>query len=600
MIAFFPDPFKEQLLADVFGRYRTLLGIGTQMGINRHLFGRATMTVNLEFPTSLDHLISALPPNHLYTADELIDNHTVLPYFAPFLPPARLEQIRTLMKADSVKQISPKIGIPAFTVPRPDFLRICPDCVQEDNEHQFIFFHRVHQLEGVEVCPEHKAFLIPTSAPTKARNWSCAETVVHTLPQPEYVDSDTAFGAHLIAIAKDSQWLLEHHGLSLGSDEILRRYRMILANRALGNAVGVPAQKKIREKIREFYPSKLLERLGCPIKGEGDWVHKVLGHKTTLPPLYHILILRFLGISLEQFFSQEWKLEPFGTGPWQCFNPITKLHDYAEYTINNVTETIKFDKGQQMNRIQCLFSCKCGFSYFLYGNSQRSVRAPHFRNVRSRGSEWDQELTSDWGNRDVGNYDLRIKYRLRWKDLLIEAERLKLWTPRIGKHVSHPRKPKPKPIAVPKTDTKECIAKKRKEMRSEWRKLRKDHPDYGTQQLTEIKPRIYSWLYKHDRIWLKKNKPAKVSKAPNWTKEDLKRVDAEISSKLPNAATTLKAEIGVPRRVTPAAMLKVITKYRFACSRKADLPITWKTAQQLAETDEEWDRRRQLYYSQEN
>jgi len=40
-------------------------------------------------PHSLDHVIENLPVGHSYTADQLIEENTVLPFFAPFLESTR-------------------------------------------------------------------------------------------------------------------------------------------------------------------------------------------------------------------------------------------------------------------------------------------------------------------------------------------------------------------------------------------------------------------------------------------------------------------------------------------------------------------------------
>jgi hypothetical protein len=585
------------LLADTFGRFVVLGGYLTKMGVNRALFGRETICANIDFPRALTNLISMFPPNHQYTADGLIDNHTILPYYAPFLPPARLAEIRMMMKTYSKKQISPKIGIPTFKVKRPAFLRYCPVCAAKEQTSGFCFFHVVAQLEGVELCPEHGAFLVSTPVSIKTQMWVCAESVISHVPDPKYADLNSAEGMHLLAIAKDCQWLLDHPNIVMGPDEILRRYQVILANRGLASATGKPAQKRIREHVRKLYSSELLERLGCPLKSNDDWLHKLLGHRTALPPLYHILFIRYLGLSLEQFFLQDWQLSPFGKGPWPCFNPVTYSHKYAATTITEVRIASKYDSKMRMNRIIGIFSCECGYSYWLRSDTQRSKRAPHSRNVISRGKIWDDALREAWN--DLSIYNLRLKFKMRWSDLLVEANRLNLFVIRSGKSISDYIENKiPKPIPALTQDEEEKLSAKRDRMQQEWLQLQKEYPDHNTQKLKELKPQVYTWLSKKDRDWLHKNKPSRAINVYNWTKEDLSQVDSEIAALLPDASEKLKAATGTLKRVTATAMLNHVGKYQFAKRHQLNLPITWDVAKHLAESDEDWAERRRSYYSE--
>src|SRR5258708_4324713 len=112
MIAFFPDPVKGQLLADVFGRFRILNGSQSRYSVNRDLFDRETISTNIDFPSALECLIRNLPREYQYTALYFIYYHTIVPYYGPFVPPDKVGEITTLMLEDSGEQISPRIGIP--------------------------------------------------------------------------------------------------------------------------------------------------------------------------------------------------------------------------------------------------------------------------------------------------------------------------------------------------------------------------------------------------------------------------------------------------------------------------------------------------------
>lgn len=38
----------------------------------------------------------------------------------------------------------------------------------------------------------------------------------------------------------------------------------------------------------------------------------------------HILIIRFLGVSIDDIFNKKYKYKPFGEGPWPCLNLLSR------------------------------------------------------------------------------------------------------------------------------------------------------------------------------------------------------------------------------------------------------------------------------------
>ena len=59
---------------------------------------------------SFDHVVSNLPPGHSYTADQLIDEHTLLPLFAPFIDSARYQQAKLDMRGNGGAGIRTRLG----------------------------------------------------------------------------------------------------------------------------------------------------------------------------------------------------------------------------------------------------------------------------------------------------------------------------------------------------------------------------------------------------------------------------------------------------------------------------------------------------------
>src|SRR5215216_4336766 len=108
MICVFPDPYPDELLYSACARYSALMQCPNKIRATEDFFGKGKSAV-VDLPGRIDHLIRSMPPGHLYTADELIDKHTVFPFYAPYLQKSRAPLIRNIMKSDDCAQLGPKI-----------------------------------------------------------------------------------------------------------------------------------------------------------------------------------------------------------------------------------------------------------------------------------------------------------------------------------------------------------------------------------------------------------------------------------------------------------------------------------------------------------
>jgi hypothetical protein len=154
MIGYFPKAHPDELLYSICARCFDRMGYPNKQALVQEIFGKRTVLACIELPSHLDNLIAVLPTGHHYTADQLIDYHTLLPFYGPFLPPARLNRVRQDMRGNNGPTIHMRIGSMASRVPLPRWLRFCTLCVHEDRK-QFdeCYWHRIHQIPGVVVCP---------------------------------------------------------------------------------------------------------------------------------------------------------------------------------------------------------------------------------------------------------------------------------------------------------------------------------------------------------------------------------------------------------------------------------------------------------------
>lgn len=154
MLAFFPSLYPDELFYSVLARYYSRSGYMAYIYAAEELYEKNTTRPDMEFINHLKKdLLSILPP-----IKDIILNHTMFPYYARFLSKERrTEAYNSLAKMNG--NIHNLLAIPKTREIR--YLRYCPMCADADRkEFGETYWHRIHQMTGVNVCPIHGCYLI--------------------------------------------------------------------------------------------------------------------------------------------------------------------------------------------------------------------------------------------------------------------------------------------------------------------------------------------------------------------------------------------------------------------------------------------------------
>lgn len=102
-------------------------------------------------------ILSNLPPEVL-SIDDVLANHTLLPYYTRFFAPDKKRQVWEALRAGHGS------GITSIRTQMPDGtegLKYCPTCYLLDTaEYGEPFWHRVHQIPLLPICPMHQVPLV--------------------------------------------------------------------------------------------------------------------------------------------------------------------------------------------------------------------------------------------------------------------------------------------------------------------------------------------------------------------------------------------------------------------------------------------------------
>lgn len=589
MLGFFPDPYPDELFYSLCARFSERMHYTTLRQVVEELFGDGQVIATVAFPSHLDQLIDRLPPGSRYTAHSFITDHTLLPFFGPFLPSTRLRRLRAGMRGEKGPSLHMRAGVMASTVPLPSALRYCPRCVVEDRiRFGETYWHRLFQLPGVKVCPFHRVWLEESTVEIQNRQtrhaFVSAEQTIQVLSSPRLVQ-ESLTGQLLLALAQDAAWLLEHPKLTPGLKVFHQRYLQGLFEKDLATHRGRNTIAALQEQFLSRYPREVLQGLHCDLDPQisDHWLARLVRKpKGAHHPLRHLLMMHFLGYSAADFFAFSAAYHPFGEPPWPCLNPVCRY--YRQPSITNCQIVYTTSMGGHPTGI---FSCACGFTYARSG-PDTSVE-DRFRRGRiiQFGSLWEEILQRLW---DDPSFSVNAIARRLGVDPLT----LKRGAVRLGLSLTRRYEEnliQLKPVDHSHTSPVENTLIELASQQATWLAAMKTHPECGTKALRHLLPGLYAWLYRHDRVWLQAHLPAqkRVRRQPriNWA-----RRDKQCAENVRNAADALKNTDLHPIRITVASIGRKIRQLAMIQQHLDKLPLTGAAIAEVIESREDFALRR--------
>ena len=154
-----PKPYPDELLYSWFARYYVRSGYISYRFVTEDLYVNPCTKPNPEFWNKLtDDTIAGI--NRYMSLEDVIMKHTMFPQNARFLPRERKEKAYALL-LNMDKEYNNALYIKKGYGAKTRRLQYCPLCVREDRqEYGETYWHRKHQLIGVDVCAKHNCRLV--------------------------------------------------------------------------------------------------------------------------------------------------------------------------------------------------------------------------------------------------------------------------------------------------------------------------------------------------------------------------------------------------------------------------------------------------------
>lgn len=199
MIAYMPEILPDETVYSWFCRYFIHTGYPNSAMAQEEIFCKRSCNPSTEFIGNIKQEVREIL-NRSYGAETIVRNHTMYPQYARFIPIEKKKRALHSL-AYEFEDAHHLFHI----LPRQEgerYLRYCPLCATEDRkQYGETFWHRVHQIRDMRICPVHHCRLLESEVAAKSERLYTlcpAEQYVHTEPiLVSYDATEIAFAEYL-------------------------------------------------------------------------------------------------------------------------------------------------------------------------------------------------------------------------------------------------------------------------------------------------------------------------------------------------------------------------------------------------------------------
>ena len=507
--------------------------------------------------TDLQTLAANIAPFVDVTARQLAMETTLLPYVTAYQPREIRDWALAALTGRDVdaRAIGTRLGVRFSSK-----LRYCTFCQVEMLKQQGeLYWKRDHQLPSVFVCPAHGSPLahsLVSLIDTGVREFVVPnEANCPPCPAPPFWANQPDVVELLMGISKVSAGLLINPPPASPFFERGAEIRDALRARGLARGrCGIDQPTLTEEFLNLFGP--ILNVL--PEAAPDEWLVQIARkHHSAFAPLRHVLINRLIETLVPLKASN-----PFGTSPWPCRNPLAD--HFGEPAVTDCA-LHKTTRGKTIG----VFRCSCGYAFSTATDPASRAR------ILDRGQLFESRL------RELVVTETKLRNVAR--ALHVSPDAVKHHISRIGLKV--PWKLRPRGGKTPRID--------REAMRSAWVGGHIAAPKLTRTQLRSKIPKVFDWLYRYDRDWLKMQPPSPMTRGLNKPPKDWLSIDAETVEAIKREAAHLRAQ-DPPQRVTRPALERAFGLCG-RLSRLQHLPLCAKALIEVLESVEQFQRRRIIW-----
>ncbi len=465
--------FPDETLTSFIVRQLYFSGYPHLRVAQSYYWGSDNLQINSPFPS----FIPWISDNYGIHPIELLDNHTCLNYFKPYLGQSKYELVKQALLTGDVDFVQKWLGITSNRVKEGGSLYYCPECVNDDLEQYGVaYWHRTHQLHGLITCPEHGQDL---------RRIQVTRREVALPPQQrfELIGNEGLLPNHF---ASFSDWSLLQTDIDMFDYEQLTNcYRIELFNKEFACKSLRIRQKCLREDLQGYYAAEL---------NHATWQALFATNKTYpypcqlfynyhdchFHPAKHLALMAYLFSTPELFLS---KYHSANKDLESHFNSHASFRERKNDTLKSKLILSLFSQGKSLRNIakQVKLSVTAVKSKVIAGGGKVKCRA-------SKIFENDRRTILRKLMTGTPTHDIAKELNLSTGAI----EQVLTQHPELVEQRKHLR-------------FRAKLVKHRKSLSLAMKKF----PRYTRNQLKNKFNASYMWLFKHDKNWLYRHLPTR-------------------------------------------------------------------------------------------
>ncbi|MCM3623681.1 TnsD family transposase [Brevibacillus borstelensis] len=526
MLTFFPRMYPQELLYSILARYHDRSGNINYKTTMNDLFGSMTVCATVELPSGIEELVKNQPVCSQITAADLVHQHTLFPLYSAFLPPDQAHMVYASMLKLDGKDIYNRVGLMASSIKSNTKFKFCPLCsIEMLQTYGEMYWNRVFQVPGM-VCVKHGTWLEDSNVMMKLHNkhvFVAANAINCSLETIGYISSTDILNKYRLFV-NDIEKLLENNYPKRDLKWFYRRYHERLKIVGLANVKGRVYHRELKKSFVNFYGTEFLDLLQSNVPAEGGWLSDIVRkHRKSFHPIRHLLLMRFLGMTLDELFYGEEFYQPFGESPFPCLNVCCK------YYRKDVIPEVNLNLDEKTKKPIGTFCCSaCGFAYTRNASEQSGEDRFKISRVKQYGDQWEKEVQK------------LVRQGVSFRQIAkkVNAD--------VGTVIKYTRKNEA--VTYPLKKNQDSTSPDY--FRDSWLQLQKKHPDLSKTELRKLLPRVYAWLYRNDRAFLDRCSP-KTKRSPAVQRRiDWEARDEDILGRVQEEVHRLNEQEGLPEKIT--------------------------------------------------
>jgi transposase len=296
---FFPQPYPDETFYSVCARCLSYIGCIYYKSHELGIFNGRSVFVPHYFAHNLNHLSGIFQMNHI-DSDDIIDNHTLFPVLEKFLS---REDSNILRAGSHGADRRNKYSLERYiTINNPILydLRFCYQCIDKDiSIYGEAYWHRVHQVPWVAVCPYHDSILMSIKLQYIRFKISSLDDILK-MKNISFEEISIRY-SHEKDFSVDAKFLLSNTN-KFEFVDIARCIKIFLSKRGYVYETGAIKTDLLIRDLFDYYSEDLLTKIYFPVSYTQISSRLLHGSTSRMRPIYYIAVARFLGISIEEVF----------------------------------------------------------------------------------------------------------------------------------------------------------------------------------------------------------------------------------------------------------------------------------------------------------